>query len=95
MLGAIQTIRETLGQACTTYAPRAKCGPPWLLIWPTKPQILFSLLVSLIKTPFGCVKTYQLWPLDVSKSFIWPAMRFELCTPALECYTLNVCKITS
>jgi len=73
-----------LEQACTTYGPRAKCGPPRLLIWPTKPQILFSLLASLIKTPFECVKNDQLWPLDVSKKFIWPAMRFELCTPGLE-----------
>jgi len=25
-------------QACTTYGPRAKCGPQKLLIWPAKPQ---------------------------------------------------------
>jgi len=35
------------------------------------------------KTPFECVKTYHLWPLDMSKKNFGPAMRFELCTPAL------------
>jgi len=30
-------------QACTTYGPRAKCGPRKLLIWPAKPQIVFNL----------------------------------------------------
>jgi len=46
-------------------------------------QILFILLVSLIKTPFECVKTYQIWPLDMSKKTFVPAMRFEFCTPGL------------
>jgi len=54
-----------LDQACTTYGPRAKCGPQKLLIWPAKPQILFILLLSHVKTPFECVKTYQLWPLNM------------------------------
>jgi len=36
------------------------------------------------KTPFECVKTYHLWPLDMSKKNFWPAMRFELCTPGLD-----------
>jgi hypothetical protein len=71
---------HALSQACTTYGPRAKCGPRKLLIWPSKPQILFSLLVSLIKTPFEWIKTYQLWPLDMSKGIF--DIRFELCTPA-------------
>jgi len=44
-------------QACTTYGPRTKCGPRKLLIWPGKPQILFILLVSSIKTLFECVTT--------------------------------------
>ncbi len=47
------------------------------------PQFLFIWLVSLIKTPFECVKTYKLWPLDMSKRNFWPAVRFELCTPDL------------
>ncbi len=46
--------------------------------------IWFILLLPLIKTPFECVKTYQLWPLDMSKKFFWPAMRFELCTPDIQ-----------
>ncbi len=51
-----------------------------------KHKILFSLHVSLIKTPFECVKTYQFWPSDASKKIILPDMRFELCTPDLKCY---------
>jgi hypothetical protein len=27
---------------------------------------------------------YQLWPLDMTKKKIWPAMTFELCTPDLD-----------
>jgi len=78
-------------QACTTYGLQAKCGPRKLLIWPAKPQILFSLLVSLIKTPLEWVKTYQLWPLDMSKKNFWPAMIFELFTPTLiEQYKLSI-----
>jgi hypothetical protein len=45
---------------------------------------VFSLLVSLIKIPFELVKTYQLWPLDMSRNFFWPSIRFELSTPALN-----------
>jgi len=48
---------NTLIQACTTYGPRAKCGPRKLLIWPPNLQILFNLLFTLIKTPFEWVKT--------------------------------------
>ena len=68
-----------LEQACTTYGPRDKCGPQKLLIWPAKPQILFILLLSLAKTPYECVKTYQLWP----------SMRFELCNSALEDWSFS------
>ncbi len=85
-------VSYNLDQACTTYGPRAKCGPRKLLIWPAKPQIVFSLLVSLIKTPFEWVNSYQLWPLDMSKKKLVP-MRFELCTSGLdECtyYALRV-----
>jgi hypothetical protein len=32
-----------------------------------KTQILFFSILSLVKTPFECVKTYQLWSLDMSK----------------------------
>jgi len=46
--------------------------------------IWFILLLPFIKTPFECVKTYQLWPLDMPKKIFWPAMRFELCTPVLH-----------
>jgi len=53
-------------QACTTYSPRK------LLIWPEKPQILFILLPSLIKTLFERVTTYQLWPLDKGKKICGP-----------------------
>jgi len=35
--------------------------------------IWFILLLPLIKTPFECVKTYQLWPLDMSKKNFGPA----------------------
>jgi len=28
--------RDSLEQACTTYGPRAKCGPQKLLIWPAE-----------------------------------------------------------
>jgi len=75
---------DPLDQACTTYGPRDICGPQKLLIWPAIPQILFILLLPLIKIPFECVKTYQLWPLDMSKKIFGPAVRFELCTPALD-----------
>ncbi len=47
-----------LDQACTTYGPRTKCGPQKLLIWPAQSQIIYILLVTLIKTPFECVKRY-------------------------------------
>jgi hypothetical protein len=56
----------SLKQACTTYGPRK------LLIWPANPQIWYILFVALIKTPFDCVKTYQLWPLDMWKFFFDP-----------------------
>jgi hypothetical protein len=83
---SLQKILHYLIQACTTYGPRAKCGPRKLLIWPAILQILFILPLSLIKTPFECVKTYKIWPLDMSKKIFWHAVRFELCTPDLiEC----------
>jgi len=66
-------------QTCITYGPRK------LLIWPSKPHILFILLLSLKKTPFEWVKTYL--PLDMSKKS-WTAMRFELCTPDVRYYRL-------
>jgi hypothetical protein len=75
----LTTYYHYLTQACTKYGPRAKCGPPKLLIWPAKPQILFILPFPLIKTPFE----YQLWPWLCQKKF-GPAMRFELCTPDLS-----------
>jgi len=58
-------------------------GPRKLFIWPAKPQILFILLPSLIKTLLEPITTYQLWPLAKAKKKLWPAMRFELCTPDL------------
>jgi len=30
--------KYTLDQACTTYGPRAKCGPPRPYIWPASPR---------------------------------------------------------
>jgi len=63
---------NSLHQACTTYGPRAKCGPGKLLIWPANPQILIILLLSLVKTPFECIKPYHLWPLYMSKNFFGP-----------------------
>ncbi len=77
------SIIHSIDQACPTYGPRAKCGLQKLLFWPAKPQNLFILVLPLVKTPFECVKTYQLWPLDMSKKF-WPTMRFELCTPVID-----------
>jgi len=60
-------------------------------MWPTealnlahKTPNFVEFTCSFVKTPLECVKTYQLWPLDVSKKIIWPAMRFELCTPVLN-----------
>ncbi len=67
-----------LDQTCTT------CGPRKLLMRPATPQILFILLLSLIKHPLKCVQTNELWPLDLSKKKFWPVMRFELCTPGLD-----------
>ncbi len=40
-----------LYQACTTYGPRAKCGPWELLIWPAKPKILLIYLTFSLKHP--------------------------------------------
>jgi len=33
-------------QACTTYGPRAKCGPRKLSIWPSKPKFTYIWLDS-------------------------------------------------
>ena len=30
------------------------------------------------------------WPLGVAKKYFWPAMRFELCTPALEVQAIEI-----
>ncbi len=83
-----------LHQTCTTYGPRAKCGLWKLLIWPAQPQILFILLVTLIKTPCECVKRYQLLHLDMSKKICWPDLRFELCATDLQYQVkkLSCCK---
>ena len=70
---------DYIRQACTTYGPRAKCGPQKLLIWPAKSNILGFKLVFLINVPFEWVITYHLGPW--AWNFFWPAMRFELCTP--------------
>ena len=56
------------------HAQHAKCGTPMLFIWP---------IVGSIETPSEWVHTYLLWPLNIAKTKIWPAMRFELCTPVL------------
>ena len=37
-----------------------------------------------IETPFEGLKTYYFWPLNIVKRNFWPAMRIELCTPALK-----------
>ncbi len=62
ILGYKTKFSNTLSQACTTYGPRAKCGPQKFLIWPVQPQILFILLVTLIKSLFECVKTINFGP---------------------------------
>jgi len=48
---------------CTTYGPRAKCGPRKLLIWPAKPQIVFMLPVYLTKHALNVWKhiNFGLW----------------------------------
>ena len=79
-----------LTQACTTYGPRAKCGPRKLLIWPAKLQILFVQLAFFLKPSFLCVTTCNIWPLNINKKNVWPAMRLELCTPVLDNNTLSV-----
>jgi hypothetical protein len=45
-------------QSCTTYSPRAKCGPRKLLIWPAELKILLILSAIFMKTFLFCVKTY-------------------------------------
>ena len=35
----VEQLFVALKQACTTYGPRAKCGPRKLFIWPAKPKI--------------------------------------------------------
>ena len=75
-----------LQQACTTYSPRAKCGPRKIIIWNEKPKMMYiqRVLGSSFhkKKTFECVKMHQ----------FWPAMRFALCTLSLECrdYLLNL-----
>ena len=75
-----------IGQACTTYGPRAKCGPHRLLIWPSKQKIFQIQLVDLVETPFEWKKYIDFAP-RIFKNFVfWPATRFELCTPAIGNY---------
>jgi hypothetical protein len=98
-LGSLDVI---LKQACTTYDPRAKCGPWMLLIWPVKHQIVFILHLPLIKTPFECVETYQLWPLDTYvKKKIWARNEIWVVHPCSKAYykmkcieMISGCKIT-
>ncbi len=66
----------TLDQECTTYGPRAKCGPRSL-------ELCFQL-AFFMKRFFVCVKINEIWPMSIKKKFFWPAMELELCTPALD-----------
>ncbi len=60
-------LRTTdLNQACTTYVPRAKCGPHKILIWPAKPK---KLLLSLIITPLNVLKRNNFGPWMCQKKF--------------------------
>ena len=61
-----------------------KCGLWKLFIWPAKTKVLFFYFVCLIEKPFEWVKTYLFWPLKIGKENLRPAMRFELCTLALN-----------
>ncbi len=69
-----------LVQACTTYGPRARCGP-------RKSLIVFVRLVSLMKTPFECVKNINFGLLFCPKK-ICTAMRYDMCTLVLKCHVL-------
>jgi len=80
-------------EACTTYGLRAKFGLLKLLIWPAKSQIFFILLVSLIKTPFECVKNITLWPLDKSKKMLDPP--WDLSCAPLFCSKVKVIQLKS
>jgi len=64
--------------------PAGQSGPRKLLIWPAKPHIVFILLVSLTKKyPMNLSKNINFGPCICPK-IIWPTMRFELCTLALD-----------
>ena len=77
-------IVNALAQACTTYGPRAKCGPRRLFIRPHTSKNLFSFyLVCSLETPSERVKNIIFGSWIFAKRNFWPAMRFELCTPAL------------
>ena len=50
-----------LEQACTTYGPRAKCGPRKLFIWPANPNISSIQPVCLKKYPLNGYKLIDPW----------------------------------
>ena len=61
-----------LDQACTTYGPRAKCGPRKHLIWPSHSRFLFFHLVYLTETPFERVKHIIFGPYTLEKEIFGP-----------------------
>jgi len=64
----LTTYYHHITQACTKYGPRAKCGPPKLLIWPANPQILFILLLFFDKKyPLNVLKHINFDPEYVKK----------------------------
>ena len=76
-----------LGQPCTTYGLRAKCGQLNLLIWPAKPNMLCIQLICLIETHIKWVKhinfghrTFQKIVPQTIEKFMTPKM-FEKGTP--------------
>ena len=78
-------------KSCTTYGPRAKCGPPKLFIWPhAMPNMLSNKLDCLEKTLGMGWKKYQfLGPLEYAKQIFRPAWDLS-CAPLLELHLLWV-----
>ena len=61
-----------LNQACTTYGPRAICGPRRLFIWPAYPEPVGILLDFSIQTPLEWVKNIDFGPWGFIEIFFGP-----------------------
>ncbi len=76
-------MKYTLGQVCTTYGPRAKCGPRKLLLWACKAQIYPYLAWYLMETQQKLEKAKPSFVARECFSIIfWPAMKSDCaCLP--------------